>query len=253
MKGPTKKPKPIKLGWLERFITLAGLLVVLGVWMESGRELSWAIVNRTWPSQEAVGGALVVIGVFAEVAIGLFIAYESKRAELKANEEISQANDRAAQANRVAAESLERAAKAEQAAAEANLARVQMEGRLVRLTINRHLTDEEIEALQERLKPFAGQPFVVTFARTDDAATIEPLFFSSQLREVLERAGWVWAGDNIPLAERVGRGVLIECNAGHQRAAFGLQKALSDVGIAAKASWIEHVKLPQLTIHVGLV
>jgi hypothetical protein len=239
MKGPTKKPKRIKLGWLERFITFAGLLVFLGVWMESGRELSWAIVNRTWPSQEAVGGALVVIGVFAEVAIGLFIAYESKRAELKANEEISQANDRAAQA--------------EQAAAEANLARVQMEGRLVRLTINRHLTDEEIEALQERLKPFAGQPFVVTFAPTDDAATIEPLFFSSQLREVLERAGWVWAGDNIPLTERVGRGVLIECNAGHQRAAFGLQKALSDVGIAAKASWIEHVKLPQLTIHVGLV
>jgi len=79
-----------------------------------------------------------------------------------------------AQANKMAAESLERAVKAEQAAAEANLARAQMERRLVRLAINRRLTDEEIEALEERLKPFAGQPFVVTFAPTDNAATDNP-------------------------------------------------------------------------------
>ena len=249
MRGPSKNDRRA-LGqrlkrrqfWADSFAWLVGIGLLVEYW----NEIVDCFVNRHPPSLPLIGGLLVTLGVLGEVLFGHLVLITSDKIQARADSDV-------AQANKIAAESLERAGKAEQSAAEANLARVEMESRLVRLTINRHLTDEEIEALRERLKPFAGQPFVVTFAPTDDAATMEPLFFSSQLREVLERAGWVWAGDNIPLAERVGRGVLIECNDGHQRAAFALQKALSDVGIAAKASWIEHVELPQLTIHVGLV
>lgn len=99
MKRLTKKPKRIRLRWLERFTTLAGLLVVVSVWMESGRELSWAIVTRRWPRHEAVGGALVVIGVFAEVALGIFIGRSAKSAELEADKAIAETRERASAAD----------------------------------------------------------------------------------------------------------------------------------------------------------
>jgi hypothetical protein len=168
MKGPTKKPNRIRLGWLERFITLAGLLVVLGVWMESGRELSQAIMSRTWPRQEAVGGALVVIGVFAEVAIGLFIARSAKQAELRANEEI--------------AESRDRVAKAEQATAEANLARVRLE----RWVARRDISDEERNAIAAKLSRFAGQRIIIGAF----PVAHEPIVFAGLISSTLSQAGW---------------------------------------------------------------
>lgn len=131
------------------------------------------------------------------------------------------------------------------------LERVRMERRLVRRTISRNLSDDEVKALQRRLRVFAGQPFAITFAPTDDAATMEPEFFASQLCEVLQGAGW--AQENIPMTQRVGKGVLIECNRGDERSAFRLARALSEVGIEVKASSVEHKELPQLRIHVGLL
>src|SRR4051812_13375972 len=168
MKGPTKKPRRIRLGWLERFTTLAGLLVVLGVWMESGRELSWAIISRTWPRQEAVGGALVAIGVFAEVAIGLFIARSAKRAELKAKKEIAEANDRAALAEKLAAD--------------ANLARIRLERELT----PRSLSRGDFEVIKRELSKFAGQVINIRVF----PLKIEGMLFANDISAALKQAGW---------------------------------------------------------------
>ena len=79
MNGPTKKPR-IGLGLepLEVGTFFAGLLVVFGLYLESGADWANALANRRWPGRPIEGTALVALGVFAEVAIGIFIARSAK-------------------------------------------------------------------------------------------------------------------------------------------------------------------------------
>jgi uncharacterized protein YjeT (DUF2065 family) len=148
MKGPISKD--IKVGFgldgLEVALTFAGQLVVIGLLMESGPEAWKAIITRIWPHREVTGNALVTIGVFAEVAIGLFIARHAKRAQMQAETQIAEVTERASRAE-------ERAALAEQAAAEANLARVQIEQRMS----PRKIGDSERRELIQLLSASAGQ------------------------------------------------------------------------------------------------
>ncbi len=101
---------------LEGWSAVAGLIVFIGLGLEIGPEAWGYFVTWYQPPRELFGSALVAIGVFAEVAIGIFIARSSKREQIKSEAAISAAN--------------ERAAKAEQLAAEANLARVKLEQRM---------------------------------------------------------------------------------------------------------------------------
>jgi hypothetical protein len=73
MKGPIKR-HIIELGWLEVGLTFAGLTVVSGLVVESGQELSDALSHHSWPARGVIGGAIVTIGVLAEVIIGVLIA-----------------------------------------------------------------------------------------------------------------------------------------------------------------------------------
>ncbi len=88
----------------EIVTTLAGLLVVLGLVIESGPELSTAFVHHIWPPRPVEGGALITVGVFVEVAVGLFLARQAKKQEILAISQITEARERAAIANRRAAE-----------------------------------------------------------------------------------------------------------------------------------------------------
>jgi hypothetical protein len=121
MKGTKKARRRIGfgLGKFEVVAGFSGLVVVLGIWIEASTEIRWAVRHRVWILQ-AIGAALVGLGVFAEVIITALAAREARRADLDAEERIRAAGERAAKAD---------------------LARVQMEQRLVRLTLNRHLTD----------------------------------------------------------------------------------------------------------------
>lgn len=190
------------------------------------------------------GGLLVIIGVVGEFGVGR----RGSRVETDLREEY---NSAISAANGRIAETLERAARAERAAKEADLARVKMEGRLVRRTVSRHLTDEEIEALQEKLKPLSGQRFAITVAATDDTATNEPQAFAWQLSKALHGAGWI--EERVPGTSRVGHGVIIECRGADMGSSMELARALGALGIGAKASWIENDALPFTRIHVGLL
>jgi hypothetical protein len=148
MKGPISKDIRVGFGLdgLEVATFFAGLLVVIGLLMESGPEAWTAIMQRLWPHREVTGNALVTIGVFAEVAIGLFIARSAKRAQVLAEAQIAEVTERASKAE-------ERAALAEKAAAEANLARAKLEQRMAARTIS----DSERREIVKFLSASAGK------------------------------------------------------------------------------------------------
>jgi hypothetical protein len=90
-----------------------------------------------------IGEFLVIAGVTGELVIhSLQTRVETRIREI--NGAIGRKADR-------------RIAKLKALAEQERLQRVQMERRIERRAINRNLTDEEIKALQETLKPFAGQ------------------------------------------------------------------------------------------------
>jgi hypothetical protein len=169
MNGPIKKQSiGLGLGVLEVVTTFAGLLVVIGLIVESGPELWQAVITRVWPARTVVGGTVITVGVFAEVAVGIFIARRAKAAELEASVAI--------------ADAAERAANAEQAAAEANLARVRLE----RWISRRDISDDERNAIAAKLSNFAGQRIVIAAF----PVAHEPIVFASLISATLSQAGW---------------------------------------------------------------
>jgi hypothetical protein len=80
---------------LESWSAIAGLTVFIGLGYEIGPEAWGYVVTGTLLPRELFGSALVAIGVFAEVAIGVFIARKSKREQIKADKKIAELNERA--------------------------------------------------------------------------------------------------------------------------------------------------------------
>ena len=94
MKGPINKASKAIVwpGWLEFVSVLFGLMVVAGLAMESGPDIM-ALLRRHVPLPRSLRGeALVTIGVFGEVAIGLFIARSAKRQEMESATRIAELN-----------------------------------------------------------------------------------------------------------------------------------------------------------------
>jgi hypothetical protein len=172
MKGPISNESKISFwpGWLESVSVLFGLLVVAGLLTESGDEIWDFFVLRHAPlSKKLLGEFLVTVGVFGEVAMGVFIARSAKRQELKSAKEISAAN--------------ERAAVAQQTAAEANLARVKIEERLA----PRKLSEDAIADLVAVLSPYSGRRVDVVIY---DAHVSEVLELGNSIDRAFSLAGW---------------------------------------------------------------
>jgi hypothetical protein len=212
------------LGALEVATCFAGLLVVIGLLMESGPEAWTAFITKHWPHRDVMGNALVTMGVFAEVAIGLFIARDAKRAQLRAEAQIAEVTERASKAE-------ERAAVAEQAAAEANLARVKIEQRMK----PRVLTTEGYRALVSLLAPFSSKSVdVIVF----DHHIPETLLFADQLMTLFISAGWLvireWESRKV-VYRISGPSVVIAVAVGHEdefkELAHALARALMDIGV----------------------
>ena len=165
MKGPITKAKlGLRIGALEIASTMAGLIVVVGLLIESGREVHRAWTAGAWPSRELWGGILVALGVFAEVTIGIFQERASKR-------------------ERIASE--ERIAEAEMATAEANLARAKIEERLAELSSPRRIKEGDLLRLKQLLHSWAGlQIDVLVF----DGFLFEVSLFAAQIDGLLSSA-----------------------------------------------------------------
>jgi hypothetical protein len=165
MNGPINKDKRkigLGLGKLEVVSVFFGLVVVLGLFLELGAEIKHVISARVWPSRELIGGILVAIGVFGEVALSIFISRDAKRAQMNADERI---------------------ALAEKATADANLARVRIEDKFKA----RSLTDAAYSDLQQALGSYVGTRIdIFAFGHSQLA---EVMRFAVELMTACRRAG----------------------------------------------------------------
>ena len=162
MNGPTSKDRfDFGIGWLEVFTTLAGLVVVLGLWKESGTDWRMAWDHKTWPPPNSVTGSfLVAVGVFAEVAIGIFSARANRKQERKSNREIARLN---AETERLR---------------EAN-------NEMERMHAWRSLPDTV--AFEKAMRAFENVRYMVRFMDAEDK---EPTMLMWQLHWALRNAGW---------------------------------------------------------------
>jgi hypothetical protein len=166
------------LTWLERGLILAGGIVVAGLLMESGPGIIAALMRRKLPASDTMGGALVTIGVAAEVLLGILIAQKSHRVQELADSSIT--------------ESKERAAVAEQAAAEANL--LTEKERLERLKLEEDLSPRLFKSQQdaiERLSAFSGTAVVLEYLAND-----------LESKRTAEQIAWVFQGARLTLTPR---------------------------------------------------
>ena len=171
MKGPSKKPRiDLGIGWSEFFMFLAGLTVVVGLWMESGAEWRNAWNEKRWPANRMIGSALVAVGVFAEACLGISGARSSRNKELESNERIAELNNETA--------------------------------RLRRLSSYRTIGDSE--AFAKALKPFSGTRYSMVIERDSTDAAI----LSGRINTCLRRAGWIITGPLKPESQ-LGHGVVV--------------------------------------------
>lgn len=215
------------IGGLEVATLFAGLLVVIGLLMESGPDAWVAIVTQVWPHREVSGNVLVTIGVFAEVSIGVFIARSAKRAEILAGTAIAEANERAGEANRAAGVAEAEAGRANQRAAEledrAAESRNETEGlRKANIEAGEKLESERRErlALEAALSPrdIGDQ---MAFARAlgaapkvraviDVIADAESRRLQGVLGFALRQAGWtINAHFPVPIGSALSDGIVI--------------------------------------------
>jgi hypothetical protein len=171
MKGPISKD--IKVGFgldgLEVATFFAGLLVVIGLIMESGPDAWTAAIKHVWPHREVTGNVLVTIGVFGEVAIGLFIARSAKRAELLAHAQIAELNAEIAQLN-------------------AETERLRKENNEMALLWS-YRSIGDIEEFASAMRPFAGTRFTCEILGRGEVNNLH-----AQINAGLERAGWIKLG-----------------------------------------------------------
>jgi len=139
--------------------------------------------------RDSIGGILVTIGVAGELLTGFrATAKDGELREansilaLRATEALAASSERIVELNLEIAKAQEAAAKAEARAAEANL-------ELERFRAPRHLTDEQVRDMADRLRPFAGQEFDVT-PYWDNS---ESLDFANELADLLVHdADWIY-------------------------------------------------------------
>ena len=137
MSGPIKKAKTPgeRAEWWERWALGAGLVVVIGLLIESGPELAHSIVMHEWPSRATSGNLIVVLGVAGEVIFSWRAVRSAREAELESEQIVAELQARTA---------------------EANLARVKIENKLRDKFKWRLLTREASEELITALLPYAG-------------------------------------------------------------------------------------------------
>lgn len=171
MNGPSSNEREKldnRLKWAQHWLEAAGAVVVFGLLVEYGPQI-WQSIKacRTLP-REVTGGVLITLGVAVEVFLGILIARYSDCLQTLAQFDVAKA--------------IERSAKAEQAAAEANLARVQLERRLTK----RDLSDEQRDAMAEKLSKFAGQNISIRAFPINN----ESMWFATVVCIALKQADW---------------------------------------------------------------
>jgi hypothetical protein len=144
-----------------------------------------SLLEKVFSVVNAVYIAAIVVAAIATFFVSFFASRltaakdeELKRFQSEQATAVAEANARAAEANA-------RAAEANEKAEQERLARVKIEQRLA----DRVLTDAQVEAIADKLKPFAGQEYRVTTYWD----LKEPLALANRIHQSLTRAGWKYS------------------------------------------------------------
>ncbi len=241
MSGPTKNAMSPgeRAERRERWALFAGLIVVIGLLVESGPELARAIITLTWPPRVDIGNVVVTLGVAGEVLFSWGALLAARKAEIAAEERI--------------AETVERSRHAELAVAEANLAleneraeRAKLNLKVNRRSVSRNLHPHEAESLSAKLRTHWGQTFTLRASRTRAEANdlkpaetnFEQSFFVMQLRGILTASGWESETiANLP-DFRCAKGLTIFCRNGKETSqpVSDLARALAEMDIGCTVS-----------------
>lgn len=187
MNGPIKSENNKQesgFDWMESGIIFAGVLVVLGLLMESWPELRLAWSEGRFPKLPVTGGIIVTVGVLTEVLLGIFITQRANRVQSRANERISiaekataEAQERTANLQIEIADARERQAEAEQTIADL---RRNQAPRWSRLDVGKFF-----RSLQSRTKGIAEILY--------EAGDSEVAIFTAVLLACLRKVGWTVA------------------------------------------------------------
>lgn len=201
MSGPNKKARTPgeRAELMERWSLIAGLVVVVGLLVESGPELAHSLIHLEWPARGVIGNLVVVLGVAGEVLFSWRAVRAARQAELQAEHQIAELNAAVATAN-------ERAASAEKAAAQANLARVETEGKLRQKFSWRVLDLEAREELIKALLPYKGFRIdIFAFSKSMEVLVLADMLLGACRRTGCNCKMWVATSERlrIPNAEDV--------------------------------------------------
>jgi len=219
--------------WLEIGITLAGVVVVLGLFVEYGPD----IATHRLSFAAIVGSAMVTGGVFAEVLLGIFINRKAKRDEARNAALLTESRERAADALKTAAES-------NRVAEQLRLERAKLEADLSpRFFKNQH------HAI-EHLKAFQGTTAVLEYP-----PDLECHQTAEQIAFVLTQAGWTLTPRPNPILNPIAaRGVTVDGPMGFSAPAAGsaLVEELNQTGIDASFPPGIPGRRPEVLIIVGM-
>ena len=184
---------------MERWSLIAGLVVVVGLFVESGPELAHSLVHLEWPSREVIGNLVVVLGVAGEVLFSWRAVRAARQAELQAEHQIAELNAAVAAANERAANAFDRATNAEKETAEANERTEMVRARLAeteKLVVKLRMAQEP-RARHFNFRKFAGflegkpKGTVKIFCRVEDEEAAE---FGELIRNTLLATRWTVDG-----------------------------------------------------------
>lgn len=225
---------------LEKALGVAGLIVVIGLLAEDGPELWKSVVMRTLPSLALIGGALVTLGVAAEVIFAVVIARIAQRIDADAALNIAKANELAADAN----------ARAAGLEVEALQLRKQLQLQGPRANL---ITGQARKQLVDALKQFTKQPVDVRHCATVIGAnrrilTVTPIGddvvgLASALIDILKEADWDVPSKPMPSTlqgEGIAVQVAIEASDTTKAAAQAFVEALRYIPLAVEDPSHEH-------------
>ena len=217
----------------ERLALGAGLIVVIGLLVESGPELAHSLINWVSPGRAVIGNLVVALGVAFEVLFSWRTLLAARRVELEANQRIAEAL---------------------RAAAEANLARVRLESELRKRTVSRLLNKDEADSFVSSLKQFKGQHFAIYWStaalKTSPSRVAEQLALATQLRELLIETGWEEQLTQLPLNLETPDGVTLYFSSIVQEESETL--LLPTVAAAVATEFMRLKISSQVTLHVGI-
>jgi hypothetical protein len=207
-------------------------------------EISSPLADRLFAVSNAVliiGAAMVLIGTIGAIVLS-GIREQFSNARLSDNETKT-------------AQAIAESDTAKKGAADANARALEAQLALEKFKAPRVLTDEEIQAIAEKLKSFSGQEFqIVTYWEMQ-----EPLAFANQIYAALDLAGWKYIKlerATVMLGGTEGVQVWTHPNADEEvkKAADALTTALTGADVAAVVHKFQNVENPKdnkINLNVG--